>query len=265
VLTPCRHRPGVRANRAGTRGFRAPEVLLKCPDQTVGAYESADWRCSSLSLFSLAIDIWAAGIILLSVLCHRFPVFNSNDDTEALLELGAIFGRTGVEKAAMLHSELNRSDERDVRTRLMSRISDRTFASNLNTIPPNPPKPISDLVLSLNPTLYTPPCSNPTTAEAKRHIESVDNMLDLLKRCLVVDATRRWTAGQLLRHRFLEEGLRDDEKEDNGAEEGKLREIAEGACGHLHFVKNGQREWNPRSGRETMAYPYLPDSQILLS
>lgn len=30
-------RPSIRANRAGTRGFRAPEVLLKCPDQTVGA------------------------------------------------------------------------------------------------------------------------------------------------------------------------------------------------------------------------------------
>lgn len=29
-------RPGAKANRAGTRGFRAPEVLLKCPDQTGG-------------------------------------------------------------------------------------------------------------------------------------------------------------------------------------------------------------------------------------
>ena len=45
-------------------------------------------------------------------MCHRFPVFNSNDDTEALLELGAIFGRAGVEKAAMLHSQ---SDGRDRR------------------------------------------------------------------------------------------------------------------------------------------------------
>lgn len=26
----------IKTNRAGTRGFRAPEVLLKCPDQTVG-------------------------------------------------------------------------------------------------------------------------------------------------------------------------------------------------------------------------------------
>ena len=29
-------RPTIKTNRAGTRGFRAPEVLLKCPDQTVG-------------------------------------------------------------------------------------------------------------------------------------------------------------------------------------------------------------------------------------
>ena len=26
-------RPSIKPNRAGTRGFRAPEVLLKCPDQ----------------------------------------------------------------------------------------------------------------------------------------------------------------------------------------------------------------------------------------
>ncbi|KAH8083700.1 kinase-like domain-containing protein [Filobasidium floriforme] len=205
------NRPGVRANRAGTRGFRAPEVLLKCPDQT------------------FAIDIWAVGIILLSVLCHRFPVFNSNDDTEALLELGAIFGRSGLEKAAMLHN--------------------RTFATNLNTVPLNPTKTLSEMVLSLNPTLYNPPCSNPTPAEAKRHIESVDNMLDLLKRCLVIDSTRRWTAGMLLRHKFLEEGLRDDEKEDGGFEQGELRGIAEGVCGHMHFVRNGQH-WAVINGSE---------------
>lgn len=31
-------RGAVKTNRAGTRGFRAPEVLLKCPDQTVGMF-----------------------------------------------------------------------------------------------------------------------------------------------------------------------------------------------------------------------------------
>jgi len=31
-------RSAIKTNRAGTRGFRAPEVLLKCPDQTTGEY-----------------------------------------------------------------------------------------------------------------------------------------------------------------------------------------------------------------------------------
>ena len=34
-------RPTMKANRAGTRGFRAPEVLFKCPDQTFGRLDVA--------------------------------------------------------------------------------------------------------------------------------------------------------------------------------------------------------------------------------
>lgn len=81
----------------------------------------------------------------------------------------------------------------------------------------------------------------PTPAEAKRHIESVDSMLDMLKRCLAIDATRRWTAGMLLKHKFLEEGLRDDEKEPP-SESVRPHDIGKGACGHLHYMKNAQRE-----------------------
>lgn len=81
-------RPAVKTNRAGTRGFRAPEVLLKCPDQTV------------------AIDVWSAGVILLSILSHKFPVFNSGDDVEALMEIAALFGRNSMQRCSMLHSEL---------------------------------------------------------------------------------------------------------------------------------------------------------------
>ncbi|EGF99698.1 uncharacterized protein MELLADRAFT_40147, partial [Melampsora larici-populina 98AG31] len=81
-------RPGAKANRAGTRGFRAPEVLLKCPDQTG------------------ALDIWSVGIILLCFLTRRFPFFNSNDDTDALMEIATLFGRAKLEKTATLHSQL---------------------------------------------------------------------------------------------------------------------------------------------------------------
>lgn len=41
-------RSAIRANRAGTRGFRAPEVVLKCPDQTMGE-QTASRDCIVIS------------------------------------------------------------------------------------------------------------------------------------------------------------------------------------------------------------------------
>ncbi|PHH77645.1 hypothetical protein CDD82_3418 [Ophiocordyceps australis] len=78
-------RPARRANRAGTRGFRAPEVLFKCTEQTT------------------AIDIWSVGVILLTILSKRFPFFNSSDDVEALIEIATIFGTRRMKAAALLH------------------------------------------------------------------------------------------------------------------------------------------------------------------
>ncbi|KAI9791477.1 MAG: hypothetical protein M1816_003821 [Peltula sp. TS41687] len=78
-------RPSRRANRAGTRGFRAPEVLFKCSSQTS------------------KIDIWSAGVILLTILSRRFPFFNSTDDIEALIEISTIYGRRRMQACALLH------------------------------------------------------------------------------------------------------------------------------------------------------------------
>lgn len=78
-------RGGRRANRAGTRGFRAPEVLFKCPHQTT------------------KIDVWSVGVILLTFLARRFPFFNSRDDVDALVELTAVFGLMEMKKAAYIH------------------------------------------------------------------------------------------------------------------------------------------------------------------
>ena len=78
-------RASQRANRAGTRGFRAPEVLFKCVEQTT------------------KIDMWSAGVILLTILSRRFPFFNSADDIEALIEIATIWGQRRMRSAALLH------------------------------------------------------------------------------------------------------------------------------------------------------------------
>lgn len=78
-------RPGRRANRAGTRGFRAPEVLFKCNNQ------------------SKKIDIWSAGVMLLTLLSRRFPFFNSTDDIEAIMEITNIFGINEMKECALFH------------------------------------------------------------------------------------------------------------------------------------------------------------------
>ena len=85
-------RPSLRANRAGTRGFRAPEVLFKCTAQTT------------------KIDIWSAGVILLTIMCKRFPFFNSSDDIDAVIELTTLFGRNKLRKAALLHGQVLESN-----------------------------------------------------------------------------------------------------------------------------------------------------------
>jgi cell division control protein 7 len=85
-------RPSRRANRAGTRGFRAPEVLLKCTSQTT------------------KIDIWSTGVILLTLLARRFPFFNSTDDVDAMIEMASLFGKKRMKVIAAMHGSVFESN-----------------------------------------------------------------------------------------------------------------------------------------------------------
>ena len=53
ICSKCLSRKSQRAARAGTPGFRPPEVLMKFEHQTT------------------SVDIWAAGVILLSILSRK--------------------------------------------------------------------------------------------------------------------------------------------------------------------------------------------------
>ena len=58
LLSRCsKERPHQKAPRAGTPGFRPPEVLLKSAKQNT------------------AVDLWAAGIVFLCMLARSYPFF----------------------------------------------------------------------------------------------------------------------------------------------------------------------------------------------
>ena len=185
-------RQGVRANRAGTRGFRAPEVLFKCQDQTV------------------AIDIWSAGVILLTLLIRRFPVFNSNDDVEALLEIAVIFGKARMETCAMLHN--------------------RTFHCNIPTVGHS--GSLTEFIHRLNPDLADPG-HHP---DPEQYRQDVANALDMVKSCLHVDCTRRKTAAELLQHPFLR--IPDEEDETMDAEQ-QFKQYAEQPHEFADYYRQG--------------------------
>ncbi|KAF7669783.1 hypothetical protein LDENG_00124130 [Lucifuga dentata] len=82
VCNICLSRKQQIAPRAGTPGFRAPEVLTKCPNQ------------------GTAIDVWSAGVILLSLLSGRYPFFRASDDLIALAQIMTIRGSRETIQAA---------------------------------------------------------------------------------------------------------------------------------------------------------------------
>lgn len=104
-------RPPMKAPRAGTRGFRAPEVLLRYKYQTS------------------KIDIWSVGVIFLILLTKEYPFFYSLDDIDALVELGCIFGHTEMRRAAKHYGRIWRSN---ISTIPEERVSFETIVSSIN-------------------------------------------------------------------------------------------------------------------------------------
>ncbi|KAJ3305816.1 hypothetical protein HDV03_000925 [Kappamyces sp. JEL0829] len=150
----------IRASRAGTRGFRAPEVLFKVTCQTTGLL---------LQLTHMAaIDMWSVGVTLLCILSAQFPFFQSNDDTEALLEIAHIFGKDAMKKAAHRFG--------------------RTFDTNIPSV--GRPQSLRSVCEKMNPGIC----------------ERVgDDGLDLLDKLMDLDPTTRLTARMAIDHPFLAE------------------------------------------------------------
>ncbi|KAL5598535.1 hypothetical protein BROUX41_003535 [Berkeleyomyces rouxiae] len=156
-------RPSRRANRAGTRGFRAPEVLFKCTEQTT------------------KLDIWSAGVILLTIMSKRFPFFNSSDDVDALIEISTIFGTREMKKAGLLHGCV--------------------LETTLPTIGTNG--------FTLEKIILWSTCRTEGGADGKGEPLNEEELLavDFLKRCMTLDPAKRISAKEALQHEFLCLGL----------------------------------------------------------
>ena len=154
-------RPSRRANRAGTRGFRAPEVLLKCTNQTT------------------KIDIWSAGVMLLTILSKRFPFFNSADDIEAMIEIATIFGVKRMKATGYLHGVM--------------------FETNIPTI--------GNAGFSLEKIILWATCRNDSGADGKGKPLTEDERcaVTFLERCFELDPNKRISAEEALQHEFLRE------------------------------------------------------------
>ena len=78
----CMSRRSKVVPRSGTIGYRAPEILLAYAHQTS------------------TIDIWSAGVVLLSILSKKYPFFYPRNDLHALAEIIEIFGSNVCRQAA---------------------------------------------------------------------------------------------------------------------------------------------------------------------
>jgi len=78
------HPRSMVAPREGTKGFRAPEVLLRCPRQ------------------GPAIDVWAAGVVMLTLVTRRYPLLaapETKTDEGALAEVLTLLGTNEFSRA----------------------------------------------------------------------------------------------------------------------------------------------------------------------
>lgn len=78
----CMSRRSKVVPRSGTTGYRAPEILLAYAHQ------------------ASTIDIWSAGVVLLSILSKKYPFFHPQNDLHALAEIIEIFGSNVCIQAA---------------------------------------------------------------------------------------------------------------------------------------------------------------------
>lgn len=221
------------------------------------------------SFRSEAVDVWSAAVILLSFLTGKFPVFQSNDDVEALMEIAVVLGRRNTERAATLHGRTFATNVPDLH---QERISWREFAERLKPDMMTPRKYDmryyphnskhrdargSSTTTTIVPSAVLPSSSPPdmdhgpsdqrpvdTSIASKmsdrylnppsveRHSRDMRNALNLLELMFHFESTKRITPRDALYHSFLSEPGMNPHTE--GDDMFAPHRPGEGVCSALH-------------------------------
>ncbi|GMT31636.1 hypothetical protein PFISCL1PPCAC_22933, partial [Pristionchus fissidentatus] len=179
VCETCQSKPPKMVNKAGTPGFRAPEILMRLDRQTP------------------VIDVWSAGITMLSLLCRKHPLFRPADDSEALKQIAQVLGSKTLEELAEeegYHLDMKPSSPGIDLVKLMRSVRPgvvalSTFSSSCSNC--------ARFVYDNQKTSY---CVCATSQEDS--FSSLPNTerlaLEVLRRCLMVNPKSRYTAQMVL-------------------------------------------------------------------
>ena len=168
ICNTCLLKPGQEASRAGTPGFRSPEMLMKHPQQTT------------------AVDIWAAGVIFLSLLSMRYPFFKAADDLTSLCQIITLLGSDMIISAAKSIGKqvtLSKSVTGWELQKMCTRLRESSHISRCERCDANNVEEDRSKVCPLQP--------------------FEDSAFDLLARCLDPNPNSRITAEQVLKHEFF--------------------------------------------------------------
>nr|CAB3229280.1 cell division cycle 7-related protein kinase-like [Phallusia mammillata] len=189
VCYKCLARPAFVAPRAGTAGFRSPEVLLRYPSQTT------------------AVDIWAAGVIFLSLLSGRCPFFRPANDIESLSQIVTLFGSKKIQDVAKycgrkitISSNFSGYNLQGVVMSLKRNPDEKSIAGNQGPNLRKSPRRIKKIEAS---SLEEP---QPATEHDQRGFEAVnipDTAFELLTHLLDVNPKTRYTAMEAINHPFF--------------------------------------------------------------
>ncbi|XP_022219110.2 cell division cycle 7-related protein kinase [Drosophila obscura] len=191
VCLNCLMKKEVHASRAGTPGYRPPEVLLKYADQTT------------------AVDVWSVGVIFLSLMSSVYPFFKAPNDYIALAEIVTIFGDQEIRKTALALERMVTLSQRcrplNLR-KLCLRFRNRAIFSDAKMLKKyEAPDGQCEVCKNCDQYFFNCLCeeSDYLTEPLEPYEVFPASAYDLLERLLEVNPHKRITASEALQHSFF--------------------------------------------------------------